>query len=170
MIEETPNSFNPMPLKSEKRKNYLWIVFVVLIILIFAGYGIYKLFLSSGENNQDKNLPSQIACNVGSYVTASLSTYGMYGGEIKGIEKIELRNGSRIDLCCSEGDSSTEKRLKVCSKTNENLLVTYDIWFEFSNGVYKKVVEKVPEIVGGKEVYCEYYYDSSGGIESRTCY
>ena len=127
------------------------ITLTTLIILI--------VLLGCGKSAQEDT----ITCNVGNIKTMP-TPYGVAGGPIIGIEEHQLMNGETKSLCCSEVETSSGKKLKVCSSSKEGI-IEYDLAWQFLNGRYVKLREFIPQ-AGGK---CTYNYDSSEKIESRSC-
>lgn len=106
-----------------------------------------------------------IRCNVGNIKTMS-TPYGVAGGPIIGVESHKLMSGETVKLCCSEVETESKIKLKVCSKSNAVKMVTHDlVWRYYSGKGYVKLREMIPQYSG----ICTYHYDENGEIESRDC-
>lgn len=129
-------------------------ILITLIVLLLFSFGCVK-----------KSQEESIRCNVGNIKTMS-TPYGAAGGPITGIESHKLMSGETIKLCCSEAETDSKVKLKVCSRSDENNLIIYDlVWRYYSGKGYVKLREMIPQYDG----ICTYHYDENGEIESRDC-
>ena len=112
----------------------------------------------------------QIRCVVGELEGMQLSEgLGFYGGEVKGIENVQLSGGAgSTNLCCSDGEAGG-KQLKLCTKAVEGL-ITHEVVFEKVGSNYVKVDEKIKQEINGQSVTCDYQFDNSGSVASRGCF
>lgn len=160
---------NEEEIQDVRKKSKAWIWIIIIIILAGIGIGIYFLMnggiLSVEESGEGEiGVGEEIRCVVGNIKTMN-TPYGIAGGPVTGIETHSLKNGETKELCCSEVETTSGKKLKVCSRTDENNVIEYDVIWQEINGDYIKLREFIPQFGAS----CTYNFDSEGNVESRSC-